>query len=160
MHVVTLERACSLANEAILTIELQRRRLRSNEPEDCSFVFRWWADLQFLIVALRRLRRTSELASSVPSAKAEMNDAIKRFDESLPMLLTMRNVGEHVDDYALDSSRRRHKQVDRKMLQVGTWDGTTYTWLGETLNVDDAHAAAVTLYSSIRRAAQGSGERW
>src|SRR5579859_2833960 len=49
-----LERAKSLSNEACFTVSLQHRRLRTTEPEDQVFVFRWWADLQFLIVALRR----------------------------------------------------------------------------------------------------------
>jgi hypothetical protein len=53
----------------MFTVALQRRRIRSKEPEDDVFVMRWWADLQFYIVALRRLRRAAELASRVPSAK-------------------------------------------------------------------------------------------
>ena len=62
-----LERARSLATEAISTVALQRRRPRSTEPEDGVFVFRWWADLQFLIVALRRLRRAAQLAARTPA---------------------------------------------------------------------------------------------
>jgi len=62
----------------------------------------------------------------------------------------MRNVGEHVDDYALD--RGRHKEVNRKMLQVSQWDGTTYHWLNHELNVDVAFKAAFELYSAVRAA--------
>ena len=66
------ERAKSFCNEACFTIALQHRRLKTTEPEDGVFVFRWHADLQFLIVALRRLRdrrqhtevRRDELQSS------------------------------------------------------------------------------------------------
>lgn len=58
-----MERAFSLVNEAMFTVELQRRRVRSEEPEDSRFPARWWADVQFLIVALRR---AAELASGVP----------------------------------------------------------------------------------------------
>jgi hypothetical protein len=149
---VVLRQAFRLASEAVCTVALQRRRLRSKEPEDEAFVFRWWADLQFLIVALRRLRRAAELASRVPSAKSKLSTALKRFDDSLPGLTVMRNVGEHIDDYAAESTGRRHKQVDRRWLQVGTFDGTTYEWLGEKLNVDDAHNAATELLSSFRAA--------
>src|SRR5438067_2385046 len=105
-----LERAYSLALEAMKTIEMQRRRVNSEEPEDATFVFRWWADLQFFIVSLRRLRRVAELAEQVPSIAKDISTALTQFDAVLPMLSMMRNVGEHIDDYALDSTKRRHKQ--------------------------------------------------
>jgi hypothetical protein len=151
---VTLERARSLANEAMFTIALQRRRIRSNEPEDDTFVMRWWADLQFFIVALRRLRRTAELAGHVASVKDSMSLALKTFDDALPKLSTMRNVGEHIDAYALDSPKRHHEDVYRQSLQVGSWDGVTYQWLGESLNIDIAHDAAYKLFSAISAASK------
>jgi len=66
----------------------------------------------------------------------------------------MRNVGEHIDDYALDSPKRRHRDVSRQALQVGTWDGTTYLWSGESLNIDVAHDAAHILFAAISSAAK------
>ena len=46
------------------------------------------------------------------------------------------------------------------MLQVGTWDGSTYEWLGESLNVDVAHDAAFELVSVLRgMSAAGGPER-
>jgi hypothetical protein len=148
---VVLERAFSLANEALLTVALQRRRSRSTEPEDTVLIFRWWVDIQFLIVALRRLRRAAELASRVPCVEKEVSAALKDFNDSLPALAAMRNVGEHIDEYALDSDRCRDKRVSRTMLQVGMgW--TTYEWLVKKLNVDEAHSAAVKLHSAIRAA--------
>lgn len=143
-----LEHAFNLANQEMFTISLQCRRLRSTEPEDETFVFRWWADLQFLIVALRRLYRAAELAGQVPSAKKTISAALENFDDALPCLRTMRNVGEHIEDYAL--SRGRNKDVKRGSLQVGGWDGTTYTWLGKSLNIDEAHDAAEKLFSVVR----------
>ena len=148
-----LERAVSLATEAMHTVALQRRRVRSSEPEDEVFLLRYWADLQFLIVALRRLRRAAELAAKVPAAGVKINRAIATFDAALPMLQTMRNVGEHIDDYARDNKRRRDKEVTRYQLQVGEWDGTTHKWLDQSLNVDEAHAAALSLYSVVQKAA-------
>lgn len=47
-----LERAKRLANIQMFTIDLQIRRLRTPEPEDDDFVFRFGSDLQFLILAL------------------------------------------------------------------------------------------------------------
>lgn len=156
-EVVTLERARSLANEAMFTVALQRRRTRSTEPEDEVFIMRWWADLQFFIVALRRLRRAAELASRVPLAQGTgLSVALRDFDNALPQLSKLRNVGEHIDEYAVDGSKRRHKDVDRRFLQVGTWDGNTYQWLGESINVDVAHDAAYELFSAISALARNT----
>jgi hypothetical protein len=102
-----LERAVSLASEAMRTLELQKRRLRSKEPEDDKFASRWWVDLQFFIVTLSRLRRVAELAKSVSPVSQEIAAALAEFDNSLPMLQKMRNVGEHIDDMllTLDATR-------------------------------------------------------
>jgi hypothetical protein len=43
-----VERALSLANDAMFTVKLQHRRLRTDEPEDEVFFFRRSADFQFL----------------------------------------------------------------------------------------------------------------
>jgi hypothetical protein len=147
-----LERAFSLVNEGMFTVELQRRRIRSAEPEDEKFIFRRWADLQFLVVALRRLRRAAQLAGNVPSVAQRISSALGEFDDSLPGLARMRNVGEHIADYALDNHKRHHKRVDPHQVQVGTLDGTTYEWLDMSLNVDDAHQAATKLYSAVQTA--------
>ncbi len=60
-----LERARSLCSEGCFAVALQHRRLRSKEPEDEVFILRWWTDLQFLIVSLRRLRRSALTAAHV-----------------------------------------------------------------------------------------------
>lgn len=145
-----VERILSLANEAVFTVALQRRRLRSGEPEDDEFVMRWWADAQFLIVMLRRLRRTAELGERVPAVQARVQSALREFDHVLPSLRTMRNVGEHVDAYALDKGK--NNEISRRELQVGRWDGMTFYWLGSELNVDYAMTAAEDLLIALRSA--------
>lgn len=157
-----LERSYSLANEAMFTVALQVRHLRSSEPEDDQFVFRWWADLQFLIIALRRLRRAALLASRINGHPETIRDAIHRFDEALPGLGTMRNVGEHIDAYGIDDPKRHHKAVTRRHLQSGSWDGVTFTWLANKhglplrLNIDTAQAAAHELFTTVRDIRTGS----
>ena len=66
------------------------------------------------------------------------------------MLAKMRNVGEHIDDYAVDSDRRRYREVVRFDLHVGAFDGTTYEWLGESFDVDKAQTAAIHLSEALR----------
>jgi hypothetical protein len=149
-----LERARSLANEAVWAVALQHRRLRTQEPEDDHFVFRYVTDLQFLIVALRRLRRAAELAARAPDVSADLGAAVNAFDSALPALAVMRNVGEHIDEYAVDHPKRRHRKVDRRQLQVSVWNGSTYQWLGHELDIDAALTAAENLYHAIKSAAQ------
>ncbi len=153
----TIERAHSLANEAIHMVALQRRRLQSEEPEDETFVFRRWADFQFFIVSLRRLRQAALLAARPRASKAAIESAIGEFDAALPdrekkrnVIQKMRNVGEHIDEYAIEKGRDR--KVNRQALQVGRFDSTTLEWLGERLNVDEALAAAEALYRAINDA--------
>lgn len=146
----TLERAHSLANEAIHMVALQRRRLQSDAPEDEAFIFRRWADFQFLIVSLRRLRRAGVLATKPEASRPTIKRAIGAFDEALPHLHKMRNVGEHVDEYAIEKGHDR--SVSRRALQVGRFDSTTLEWLGGDLNADDALVAAESLYRAIKDA--------
>lgn len=142
------------ANIAMFTIALQRRRLRSVEPEDERFPHRWWADFEFMITALRRMRRAAELAAKAPSVRIEIEAAIAAFDAAVPGLLAMRNVAEHIEDYGIDDPRRRLRDVDRDQLEVSTWGGSTVQWLGQELNVDDAVAAASTLLRTMRDVAR------
>lgn len=145
------ERALSLVNEAMFTVDLQCRRVRGGEPEDEIFLLRWWADLQFLIVALRRMRRAATLGlKGLSETAGEIEEAIRVFDQALPDLATMRNVGEHIDAYAVDEPKRHHKHVVRSQLQVGAFDGKTFRWLGGELNVDEAQQAAERLYLRLR----------
>jgi hypothetical protein len=153
------ERALSLVNEAMFTIDLQCRRIRTVEPEDERFVMRWWADLQFLIVALRRIHRAASLGLlGLPETCTTIRNAIQTFEGTLPGLAAMRNVGEHIDDYVVGAGHQ--KNVDRAQLQVGSFDGTTYEWLDRKLNIDDAQRATDTLYLAVRSSIRDSIRQW
>jgi hypothetical protein len=149
-HAATYERAGRLANLAMWTIALQRRRLRSDEPEDTEFVLRRWADFQFLIAALYKLRRSALLAASVPVIETDIRSALHEFDEALPMLKSMRDIDEHFEDYALEKGKR--KGLSRKTLEVGAFDDTTFEWLGYELNVDAALNASQRLFARCNAA--------
>jgi hypothetical protein len=152
-----LERARRLANVELHAVALQRRRLATEEPEDECFIMRWWADLQFLIVALRRFRRSVEVAASISAIADDVRAAIAAFDRAVPNLALMRNIGEHIDEYAINSSKRHVETVDRRQLEVGSWDGTTFSWLERPdgvaceLNVDTALRAAEQLFEVLPR---------
>ncbi|WP_154313879.1 hypothetical protein [Burkholderia pseudomallei] len=152
-----VERMLSFCNEAYFTVALQHRRLQTTEPEDAVFVFRWWSDLQFLVVALRRLRRSAAIGIRVSAVSERISLAVRSFDSRLPDLAKMRNIGEHVDEYAVDAPRRHYGDVGRRQLQVGTWDGKVYRWIGE-LDVDVAKEAAEQLLYEVREAVRGFDE--
>lgn len=151
-NTAVLERAYSLTNEAMHTVALQFRRLKTVEPEDDTFVFRWWADLQFLILALCRLRRSAKVACNVSDIALEIKTALHKFDLAIPHLTKLRNIGEHIDEYAVDSDIRHDKTVNRKSLQVGTWDGAVYEWLDIKLDIETALTASEELYRSLQEA--------
>lgn len=141
-----IERAFSLVNEAMFTVDLQVRRLRSTEPEDAEFIFRPWADFSFLVVALVRLRAA---AKAFRKAKGvSVDKALAAFDNALPTLTPLRDVAEHIEDYAVGTGK--HKGISRKSLAVGGWDGKTFTWYGNSLDVDKAREAAMDLFNAVR----------
>jgi hypothetical protein len=146
---VISERAKSFSSEACFMIALQRRRLQEPDPMDDTFVFRCWADLQFLVIALRRLRRAAELAKSVCGVEGSLEGALSEFDRALPGLRKMRDVGEHIDDYARGQGYR--KDVDRRQVQVGTWDGRVFKWLDNELDIDGALLAAEKLFHALNQ---------
>jgi hypothetical protein len=149
-----LERTKSLCMDAIWAVELQHKRLEGYRPGD-DWTYQW-ADFQFLVVALRRLRRAATIAQRVDAVRPTIEDAVRRFDGSLPALAKMRNVGEHLDVYALDTPSRHDKTVVRGQIQVVVEDGITFRWLETELNIDEAMAAASRLTSDV----QGAIKSW
>lgn len=144
-----LVRAKSLCNEAMFAVDLQHERLKNKTVADDVQFFHKWADIQFLIVALRRLRRAASIAGRVASCKPNVDTALAAFDAALPHLRTMRNVGEHIDDYANDSKARREK-VARGELQVVQWDDSHVRWLGGELDFGVALDTASRLNTAIK----------
>lgn len=146
----TYERARRLANIAIWSVHLQCRRLRAAEPEDVDFVLRKWADFDFLVVALVRLRRAARLTAQVPELESSLLAAIETFDSTLPGLKRLRNVAEHIDDYAVD--RGREQSVGRQSLEVSSLDaeGPTLHWLDSALNATEALQASERLFAAVK----------
>lgn len=93
---------------------------------------------------------------SVSTVSGTVKAAIDAFDKALPGLGRMRNVGEHIENYAVDDSARHDKSVCGSQLQVGSWDGTVYSWLGESLDIDVALDSAQNLFQAIRQCQPGS----
>ncbi len=150
-----IERSLSYCNESIKTVVLQCRRLQSDEPEDSDFIFRKWADLRFLILTLDRLEKSASIAKNISEISSDVENALQIYRQSLPMLRKFRNIGEHIEDYAIDSENRRDKTVSRGQLQVGSWDGTVFDWLDEKLDVIEAKKIAIELFSTMQKIRDG-----
>jgi hypothetical protein len=134
-------------------IDLQIRRVRGAEPEDHEWILRVWIDFQFLIVCLWRLRMAGLMAAA---AAGQVRTAIDVFDHQIPDLARMRHVSQHFDEYGVDGPKRRQKLpgkdevVGRRLLEVGSWNADRFDWLGGTIDIAQAHAAALQLYTVIR----------
>jgi len=154
-----LERAVRLVSNAVYAVELQLRRIRDVEPEDDEFLFRKWMDIQFLISALWRIRLAAMAAKKRIPNDVLIATAIERFDLQLPYLKSMRDVGQHLDDYATDSQKRRARHVPdgarlvgRRQLEVGAWSEDQFYWLGMTLDFGKARLAGMELYGALQAA--------
>jgi hypothetical protein len=79
-----------------------------------------------------------------------LSPALKEFDASLPDLKRMRDVAEHIDDYAIDQGRQR--DVARQSLEVSFMDdeGPTLEWLGSSLNAQEALHASQRLFEALK----------
>jgi hypothetical protein len=100
-----------------------------------------------------RLRLAALVAGKARGVK--IGAALKNYDAALPFLKSMRDVREHIDVYAVDSSKRFNKDISRRRLQTGAWDGTTFSWaIGGALNIDRAHEAAELLFAAVRNERQ------
>jgi hypothetical protein len=97
-----------------------------------------------------------KIACKVPFVTKDVKAALRKFDQALPHLARLRNIGEHINEYAVDSESRHDKAVSRKELQVGSWNGAVYEWLGTQLNVYDALIAAEELYAALQIARKGA----
>ena len=104
-----------------------------------------WADFSFLIIALCRLERIV----GILKGDAVIDAALSEFTAKLPGIRKLRDIGEHVDEYAVDSPSRHHKGYGRAGLQVATF-GVTFEWYDQSVNIDDALAAAQTLFAAVQ----------
>ena len=63
----------------------------------------------------------------------------------------MRDVAEHIDDYA--TNKGKNKSIDRSSLEVFVHDSKSVHWLGFYLDIEHASNAANILFAAIVNAA-------
>lgn len=149
-----LERAKSMATDWMWAVSLQHDRIVAPRPQDQAFhpfpgvkSFNE-ADIHFLAIALRRLRQVAATIEHAPQQWEPIRRAIENFDARLPWLKRLRDVFEHLEDYAIDSNLRK-STTSRRELQVWMADKNGLKWLGYDVNWEEAYMAAKDLYGAI-----------
>jgi hypothetical protein len=151
-----VERAKSFANQWMWAVSLQYDRITSPRPQDTAFhpfglaSFNE-ADVHFLVIALRRLRTAASTLEHAPQVWNPFRDAIQVFDARLPWLKRLRDVFEHLEDYAVDSNLRK-SDTSRRELQVWSGGENGMQWLGHDVDWREALLAAEDLYRAVRAA--------
>jgi hypothetical protein len=148
-----VERAMSLATEWMWAVSLQYDRIINPRPQDQAFHqfgvndFNE-ADIHFFVIALRRLRQSATTIEQVPQQWDTIRRAIDEFDKRVPWLKHLRDVFEHLEDYAIDSNCRKSTTSCRE-IQVWSASKHSLIWLGYNVDYQEAHLAAKELYKAI-----------
>jgi len=145
------EEARHFANLYAHAAELQIRRM--NQPPDEIFPLGWFTDFEFLLVSLRKLRRSAELVQRIPSVQAEMQIALSAYDAALPWLTDLRNASEHFDEH-LEGKDRGRGLVKNYPAQFSTLLGIDggVEWLDRRVKFKTCLDAAHGLFSAVRAA--------
>jgi len=151
-----VERAKSLANRWMWAVSLQHDRITRPRPQDNAFhpfgidAFNE-ADVHFLAIALRRLRTVATTLEHAPQVWDSVHSAIQAFDDRLPWLKRLRDVFEHLEDYAVDSNLRR-SDTSRRELQGWSASENGMQWLGYDVDWNEGLFAAEDLYAAVKTA--------
>ncbi|MBL0350205.1 MAG: hypothetical protein IPP68_07515 [Elusimicrobia bacterium] len=151
-----VERSRSLGNSWMFAVGLEHARITKPRPQDKAFhpfdtdSFNE-ADVHFLAIALRRLRTVASTLEHVPPVWDSIRNAIQIFDEKLPWIKHVRDVFEHLVDYAVDSNLRRTK-TSRRELQVWASSETGMQWMGYDIDWKVGLLAANDLFNAIKAA--------
>lgn len=99
-------------------VRMQAARIRDNDGQS------WSVDVQLLVTALCRLRKTVDLAAGLGRAAAPAMAAGRDFDRAVPGLRLLRDAAEHLEDYG--RGRGRDQSVSRPGLASDSWDGRVF----------------------------------
>src|SRR3989338_356610 len=153
-----MEMSWSFATEWIKGVHMFEYRILHDLPEDKIFehkTFRDDVDFHCFLVACRQLERSVIMAHGAwedTVGKKKLKKALDVFKKQTPYLASLRNVGEHFDDYLLQKGRE--KSIDSRGLRVYSVEfekGETYKidWLNYKINLKQAVKAADILYKNF-----------
>lgn len=137
-----------LANVAVWAVDLQIKRLETNEPEFADFPFQPLVDFHFLVTALTRLQEIAEALKAIEDMEPVMEKAIESFEKEVPGLRDIRNVLEHIGEYARGAGHDQDVQYGEMFTVV--LDSDCIQWLGYELRPRAALSASDTLFHVIK----------
>ena len=146
--------ALIVANNFVFAVVMQISRVREERADVEPFVMRPFVDLEFLLVALTRLRRAANVINLFPYTETKLSQAMEKYDKRLSGLKQLRNITEHYDDYLL--KKGKDKNIDLKTIRSGlmtkcmSYDSVE--WMDFRLDLDECLAAAEELYISMSAA--------
>ena len=142
----------TMANNYVYAVERQISRIRELPSADESFVMRQFVDVEFLLVALTRLRRAVCALQKIPAAAEKAKLAIAQFDQRVPHVKDLRDITEHYDDYLARNGRNRRMSADRVRRGLLTKEMTQEQtqWMGYTIYFDECMEAALELFENIK----------
>lgn len=145
-----LELAASLANLFMRATAMQADRLvavdrsasaRFQDVED----WRREADLQFMAVSARRIRRIAEAVQEI-TGDDTLRKEIGAFEQSLPTLKLLRDVHEHLDEYLQGGGH--DDNVSPSNLRVGITGSMAFQGDAMLIRLADADSGAGAAESS------------
>lgn len=150
-NIMLAEEARHFANLYTHAADLQIQRMRQLSHEQ--FPLSWFVDFEFLLVSLRKLRRSAELAQRIPSVRDEIRIALSEFDSALPWLADLRNASEHFDEHLEGKDRGKnlvssYPSLFSTLLDID--DGVE--WLGKQVKFHTCLDAAHRLFDAVRTA--------
>lgn len=151
---ILFEKAIRLATTILFSIELQYERMQTNGSKDISIASQIkWIDFQFFIIALNRLEKVACLLKSIHIIKSKIKLAIKEFNKSIPDLKTIRNIIEHLEEYAKGSGNLNkngeEEIISRHGIENHSILGSKWSWLEYKIDIDISFEASKKLYSTI-----------
>lgn len=142
-RITCYEEGRRLANIACWSIELQICRLTRGKTEIPEFVMQPIADFHFLLIAINRLRRAADLVNKA----IDISPQIDEFDQTLPGLIKMRNIMEHIDNYW---QRKGHDPSVSPGELPNFAFSNVVAWCGEELDLETVRKASSRLFQAIQ----------
>lgn len=146
---VAIQKAVSFATAELGAMRLQSKRLQAATAGTDDVSSQSWSDAQFFLVALTRFKHSVQVATSfdgfIPSS--ELFEAQRELDASAPELKLMRDVGEHLEDYAAGSGRKDEARDDEIHTAVVT--AHSFNWIGREVKFRAAISAAEKVIQAL-----------
>jgi hypothetical protein len=120
-EISVLEDSRHFVNRAVGALNLQMRRLEEHTEsteEFCNYL----TDVHFYIVAIKRLRQAMLVSRKVVKVWDKLRSEFDAFDAAIADAIQRRDILEHIDEYMLNSKKRKHREIRNATLYTILFD--------------------------------------